>query len=87
MRSLIVLLSFILVMPVFAAGLGDLDLETNRYASIVATDTGEAQTLGATVIAPVDLIKFRFHTGSIKRRIHRLKLLVVNSVSIPYWFD
>ena len=56
MKSLIVLLSFILVMPVFAAGLGDLDLETNRYASIVATDTGEAQTLGATVIAPVDLI-------------------------------
>lgn len=51
-----VLLALCLVMPAFSAGLGDLDLETNRYASFLATDTGDAQTIGATVIAPVDLI-------------------------------
>ena len=42
-------------MPVYA-GLGDLDLQTQRYGSLIASDTGEAQTIGVTVIAPVDLI-------------------------------
>ena len=56
MKSLFtVLFALLLVMPAFGQ-LGDLDLETNRYASIIATDTGEAQTIGATIIAPVELV-------------------------------
>ena len=45
-------------MPAFA-GLGDLDLQTQRYGSLIASDTGEAQTIGVTVIAPVDLDQWR----------------------------
>lgn len=42
------------VCPVFAQ-LGDLDLETQRTVSAIASDTGEAQTVGITAILPVDL--------------------------------
>ena len=35
------------------AGLGDLDLKEKRYASLIAGDTGEAQTLGGTVMLPI----------------------------------
>jgi len=38
------------------AGLGDLDLESKRYASLIASDTGEASTYGTTLILPITLV-------------------------------
>ena len=52
---LLMILLCAMCLPVYA-GLGDLDLENQRYASVIASDTGEAQTIGVTVIAPVDFI-------------------------------
>ena len=47
----------LMAMPIFCfAQLGDLDLETKRYISAIASDTSEAQTYGGTVILPVQLI-------------------------------
>lgn len=42
-------------LPAFA-GLGDLDLETQRVLSGNASSNGESRTVGATFILPVDLI-------------------------------
>ena len=57
MKSLILILiaTLVLAIPSFA-GLGDLDLETQRTLSAIASDTGEAQTLGTTLIVPVQFI-------------------------------
>ena len=57
MKTLILTLIAMLVLALPSyAGLGDLDLETQRMLSGIASDTGEAQTYGATLIMPVQFI-------------------------------
>jgi len=51
-----VVLIFVGLVMCADAGLGDLDLESQRYASLIASDTGKAATYGATVIVPIDLV-------------------------------
>ena len=52
------------------------------FDSILVRLKGQSENQFSCLIS-----RFRFHTGSIKSLSELQRVLIINAVSIPYWFD